>query len=351
MTIWGGFNGHMRVGLDIWTDGYDTWTPSINVYVQVSVQCDSTWNFDDNQQVNLGGSVGGSWAFHNGLQKNGLLVLGTAVIPGQGQNYGGGPTYTFHAELVGNYLGPVSVVDANFTLPARPIRPPSQTYPPDFHEITATRANATWRAPDDGGGAGLDYSWFQLGLTNFGNLVSDWQMPGWSGRSLSGLAPATVYFGRAAAHTAGGWGAFSGVSAFTTAPYQPAVPWLSDINPDSVIVHLGAPGDPDGPANYHLQWTTDPNWNSLNGGGEVFGGWTTAVKVTGLNPASKYYFRVRANPGTGWGVFSGTGSATTLSGAKVLVNGQWVNGVAYVRSNGAWVLAKVWKRSNGAWVL
>lgn len=349
MTVWGG-NGTLRVGLNIFTDGYDTWTPSINVYIDVYVGSDN-YDYGDDQHIELSGSIGQGFDFHNSLPytPGATQYVGRATIGGQGQSYGGGPTYNFHAQLSKAFNGAAPAVDASFTLPARPIRPPSQTYPPYANNIAATTASIYWGAPDDLGGSGLDYSWLQVGTSNFGNLIYDNQQPGWNGRSLGGLAPATTYFMRAVAHNAAGWGAWSGVSSFLTGVYQPPAPTISAINPDNLTVGLTPPNDAAGPKMFHLQWSRSSSFASVEG--DVTTTWATSYKVTGLLPATTYYFRVQANPSTGWGYYSGTSSSTTLSGAKVLVNGNWVNAVAYVRSGGTWKLAKVYKRANGAWVI
>lgn len=350
MTIvWGGFTNHLRIGIDCWTDGYDTYTPTINVYVDVYVQCDSSFNFDDSQTAVLSGNASGSWTFQNTLQANQSVFVGRAVIGGQGQSYGGGPTYSFSAVLNGVYLGAGPSVGRTFDLPPRPIRAPNQPGAPAVNAgPTATTVGITYASPTDVGGSGLDYSWLQVGTSNFGGVFYDNQTPGWVGRSLTGLAPNITYYARAAAHNAAGWGPFSGVGSFTTTSYAVATPTLSNINPDSLTVTWAAPSDPAGPSSYELQYATDAGFTSPT---TLSGGWATSRTVTGLTPATAYYFRVRANPGTGWGAYSPAATTSTLSGAKVRVAGAWVNGVARVRVGGAWVLVKVNKRVSGSWVL
>lgn len=358
MTTWGAYSTNVyagdvtntRVGIDVHTDAINAGTTAVNVYVDVYV---GSYNYDygDNQHIDLSGSVGAAFDFRNDLPRapGATKYIGRAIIGGQGQSYGGGPQYYFKAQLSGAFNGAAPWVETWFTLPARPIRPPSQTYPPYANSIGATTASIGWGAPDDHGGSGLDYSWLQVGKTNFGNLIYDNQSPGWNGRNLGGLAPATTYFMRAAAHNAAGWGAWSGVSSFLTGVYQPPAPTFSAINPDNLTVGLTKPNDAAAPTNFHLQWSRNSNFATVDG--EVTAAWASSYRVTGLLPATTYSFRTQANPGTGWGYYSATTTATTLSGAKVLVNGQWVNAVAYVRSGGTWVLAKVYKRANGAWVI
>lgn len=357
MTIvWGGFAGHMRVGIDCRTDPYDANTPAINVYVDVYVQCDSTWNFDDNQHVDLSGSVGGAWDFHNGLQANQSLLLGTAVIAGQGQSYGGGPTYNFTAVLSGNYLGVNSSVARSFTLPARPARPPSAPGAPVANAgLTATTAGVNYAPPSDIGGAGLDYSWLQVAKTSdvgaawsAGQLLYDNQTPGWVGRNLTGLAPGTTYYARAAAHNAAGWSPFSAVGSFTTAAF-PGAPSVS-VGPDTATVTWAALPAGDTATGYQVQYALDAGFTS---GVQTITStsWGTSRTLTGLTPATTYYVRVRTNTASGYGAWSPATSTQTLSGAKVRSGGSWVNAPAYARVGGQWKLAKVYKRVGGAWVL
>lgn len=46
--------------------------------------------------------------------------------------------------------------------------------------------------------------------------------------------------------------------------------------------------------------------------------------LTGLTPASRYYFRARGRNAVGWGAWSSIGSGVTASGAYASINGVWV---------------------------
>lgn len=351
MTIWGAFRGHQRLGLDIWTDPIGAGTTQTNVYVQVTLQVDDIWDFADNQVVVLSGSASGSWAFFNNMQPNQSRVFGPVTIANQGLSVGGGPTYNFHAELQGGYLNDNCFVDASYTLPARPIYPPSAPGAPTYSSIEGTRATVGWGLPADQGGQYPNYTWLQVGLSNFGNLVYDNQSPGWNGRSLSGLMPNTRYYARVAAHNDAGWGAWSGVSSFTTGPYLiTGAPTLSGVEPNKLTTAWGGPNDPVGPARYQLQLATDSGFATVvHDSGQQ--NWATSRAITDLAQATWYYVRVRASAGNGWGSWSPTASVQTLAGVKVQVDGQWVDSIAYVRVDGAWVMANVHKRVDGAWVI
>lgn len=436
---WAG-NSTLRIGVNIFTDGYDTWTPSINVYCDIYVGSDN-YDYGDNQTITLSGSVGGTFNFFNDLPKapGAVKYVGRAQINGQGQSYGGGPTYTFSLRLTGAFNGQSPSGTWYFTLPPRPIRPPSPPGAPSAGSITGTGASITWGAPSDVGGSGLDYSWLQVGLTNFGSLIYDNQTPGWSGRTLTGLAPGTTYYMRAAAHNAAGWSGMSGVSSFVTNAFQVPLP-TGSFTASNATITWKAPGVGPAPTGYELQHATN---SSFTGATTLSGGWATSRTISGLVPGTAYWFRVRANSGSGWGAWSsaitqttssyqlaapsvvvqavtadlswsnpptsdaptrydiqvaqdanftaslqtissttwansrtvtglkpgtqhwfrvraGTASGMgayspatsvkTLSGAKIRVNGAWVDAIAYARVGGVWKQVLVQKRVGGAWV-
>jgi len=348
VTTWGG-NSTLRVGLNVFTDGYDTFTPSINVYVDVYVGSDN-YNYSDAQHIQLSGSISQGFDFTNTLPSapGATQYVGRATITGQAQSYGGGPTYTFTAQLSGAYNGAAPSVTVGFTLPPRPTRAPNAPGAPSYSSIAGTSAVASWTNSTDLGGGSADLWALHVATdAGFSSIVYNTAQANLS-RAVTPLAPGTTYYGRAFTHTADGYGPASGTTSFSTGTYQVPPPTLSNINPDSLTVNWTAPSDPAAPSSYELQYATSAAFTSPT---TLSGTWATSRAITGLTPATTYYFRVRANPGTGWGAYSPTASTATLSGAKVYVGGQWVNGVAYARVAGAWVLAKVNKRVSGSWVL
>lgn len=217
MTIWGGFTNHLRIGADIWTDGYDTHTPSINVYVTWYVQCDSSWNFNDSQTLVMTGPQGDQWTFQNTLQANQIRTIGTHTISGQGQSYGGGPVYNFASNLQGVYLGAGPSFSYNWALPARPIRPPAPpAWNPIFQNITATSFYCQWGGTPDNGGSSPDADWLQLATdSGFGNITYS-NIGGGYARQVNGLVPGKTYYARAAIHNAAGWSGWSGTTSSKT---------------------------------------------------------------------------------------------------------------------------------------
>lgn len=347
MTVWGGYNNHLRVGLDLWTDAIDHNTTAVTMYAQVSVNVDSTWSFNDSQDVHLyvNGGLDSQWTFQDTMGKNGTTTFLKTWT--EYPSYGGGPSWTFSADVTGNYLGGTSTVSMGYTLPARPIAAPSPPGAPSFSGITATATNVGWGYPADDGGSGVDYTWLQVATANWANVIYDNQSPGWNGRTVTGLAPNTTYYGHTAAHNPAGWSGWSGVSSFATNPYQLSAPTWSNIGPTTATLTWGNPPTSDAATQYNVQIATDSGFTAIVK--DVTAAWTTSYSATGLQPNVKYYSRVRASTSTGWGAWSASSNATTLSGAKVMRGGTWVDAPAYIYRNGAWVVATVYKGRGGTW--
>lgn len=352
MTTWSGFTNHLAIGYDVWTDGYDSYTPSINVYVQISVKCDPSFNFNDSETVVLSGSRAASWTFQNTLQANGVVAVGAVSIDGQGQNYGGGPTYTFHAQLNGVYLGAGPAIDFSYTLPARPTRVPNAPGTPTASAITATTATVAFGGSSDNGGVAIDDTWLRIATdAGFANVV--WQDPVGTAQysfNVAGLTPNTVYYAEDSSHNGNGWGPWSGVGSFTTDPYQLAAPTLTSTAPTAMHVAWGSPPTADTPTGWDLQVATSADFSSIVNTASS-GTWGTSTDITGLSPGANYFVRVRAHTASGNGVFSPASSLKTLTGAKVMRGGTWVDAPAFIYRGGSWVSATVYKSRGGTWNL
>jgi hypothetical protein len=348
VTVWGGFTNHLRIGLDVWTDGYDSYTPSINVYMTWYVQCDSSFNFNDSQTLVMTSPQSNSWTFQNTLGANGYVTFGWTIY-GQGQSYGGGPTYHFGAQLNGVYLGAGPSFGWDWALPAKPIRVTTPPGTPSASGVTANHADFGWAFPGDVGGSNPDYTWLQIGTTNFGNLVYDNQQPGWNGRSLDIFAPGVTYYMRTAAHNGAGWSGWSGTGSFTANSFTAGTPALSNVAATTLTVSWTAPGVSPAPTGYQLQVATDSGFSNVVQ--TLTHGWATSVGLTGLIPGTTYYIRVRALSPNGYGAWSPAVSSKTLSGAKVRQAGAWKDAIAFVRVGGVWKQATVNKRVGGVWKL
>lgn len=217
MTTWSGFVNHLRLGVDIWSDPAVHSTTSVNVYSTWTIQCDPSFNFNDNQTLNMSSPQTDAWSFQNTLQANQTIAF-THTMYGVPISYGGGPTYTFAATLNGVYLGAGPSASVSFTVPTRPITTPSATSTnPIWSNITSTTADVSYGYPRDDGGSTVTWSWLQVATDpSFNTLIYGDQQNLWEGRSLTGLLAGTTYYSRVAAGNAAGWGPWSGTTVSST---------------------------------------------------------------------------------------------------------------------------------------
>ena len=347
MTWYGGWVNHLRLAADVWTDGYDSYTPSINVYIRWYVQCDSTWNFNDNQALVMTAPQTNTWNFTNNLQQNQQYSFDWALY-GQGQSYSGGPTYTFAARVDGVYLGAGPSLSFTWSLPPRPIRPPG---PPSSNPvvsfITGTTAWVSWGGTTDPDGATPDYDELQVATdTNFYSLVYDTAQTG-SARTATNLVPDTTYYARARIHNAAGWSTWSGTGSFSTVQYQMAAPTVT-AGVDTATLLWAAPSSSPAPSGYQIQTADDDDF-TVNVQTLTRAYWVTTEMLTGLSPSHAYRVRMRAYTPGGYGVWSPTALIETLSAVRIKIGGTWTNCLAYVRKDAAWQQSTIHKRANGAW--
>lgn len=165
--------------------------------------------------------------------------------------------------------------------------------------------------------------------------------------SITGLTPGASYYFYARTHNRWGY-----------SPYGPRLPvtMLDEPDPPGIvsfknITQIGVTvtfvdGDTNGTAitgrqvGYSLSSTGDPT---------TIVAYSGATAVTGLKPATKYYFRSRTKNSVGWSTWGAASSFTTLSGVRINVNGVWKNAVPYVKVGGVWKLVRPWGRQYGYW--
>lgn len=71
--------------------------------------------------------------------------------------------------------------------------------------------------------------------------------------------------------------------------------------------------------------------------------------VTGLKPATWYYFWARGRNSKGWGPWSVRMARRTDAGARVKLGSSWKEAIPMVKYNGKWVVAEAWVKSGGVW--
>jgi hypothetical protein len=71
--------------------------------------------------------------------------------------------------------------------------------------------------------------------------------------------------------------------------------------------------------------------------------------ISGLKPATTYYFWARGRNKVGWGPWSVRTSRRTPAGARVKIGATWKEAIPYVRVKGKWVIAQPYVRVSGIW--
>ena len=165
--------------------------------------------------------------------------------------------------------------------------------------------------------------------------------------TVSGLTPGTVYYFWAREHNTAGWSAWSGRASATTLRVSdaPSNPVISDITQLSVVATFSPPPSNGGATvtGYQIGYSTNST------GPTTLISASSPQTITGLSPATTYFFWVRAQNSVGWSSWSGSTMAKTIAGAFVKVGTVWKEAIPYVRVSGVWKVARPWARIAGVW--
>lgn len=351
---WGGTAGHMQVGIDVRTSGYDWTTTHITVWVDYYVRT-IAWGADDDQVLNVytNGALQASWGYHmdSGSGQTTQKFIGTITHGGQPISYGGGPTLTFLGQMSGSNLGGNPGNQINWAMPPRPAGPPT---PPGvwISNVGATDAILNVSASADQRGSAV-YRYAQEIRTWPGDVLHSAWDGGTRYASPPGLTRATSYYGRSIAFNGAGnsgWAATAPFTTLSTAPSAPQAFAHGLEGPSDVPLSWTAPADNGGQAvtGYTIQASTDPAF----GGTPLtqVEGNVLAATMVGLTPGLLYNFRVRARNSVGDGAWSTPIQGTTLATNTVKVPGVgWVPVRAWGRIPGlGWRTLTVWKRPAGS---
>jgi hypothetical protein len=316
-TTWGGWSGHMRVGIDAYTSAIVSGTTSVTMTIDFWIQIDSTWNFGDAQTLNIGGPGATSVNFTNNLGPNQTLKVATLTFPGQTLSYGGGPSWTWSGTISGHYQGATPTHSRTYTLPARIPQVPNQ---PGLtvSSVTADAATFTISVPNSNGATIDDYD-IQID-TNSSFSSVDWTLDG--NGTKTGLAPATTYYARARAHHSVGYSAWSTTRSFTTGAEPPTVPQsfvlVGSAGQTTASIDWTYPANDGGSAveDYDVQVATNSGFTT---GLQTFTSTNSSYDFTGLTPGTQYWTRVRATNGVGSSPYTSSLTFTTLAGTPVII--------------------------------
>lgn len=123
---------------------------------------------------------------------------------------------------------------------------------------------------------------------------------------------------------------------------------VANIGPTSFVGDItGVNGNGGGLTNAQVGYNTSP---SDTGAIYKARGSYGDVTVTGANPGTLYYFKMRVQNNTwGWGPWTSWKSFNTLPAVYVRVNGVWKNALPYVKVAGVWRQATRYVKHNGVW--
>jgi hypothetical protein len=272
-------------------------------------------------------------------------------------------TVAVDGHLVG-YSGAYSALSSVgiATLPRIP-KPPSAPGAPSLSlqagsGPSSRTVNASWSAPSDNGGSSI--TGYNLQVATDSGFTANVSTYALTSASMSITLPAysTAYYFRAQAKNSIGTGPFGSSANITTGADVPAAPTIgamSAVGPVSAAVSWSAPSTNNGSAltGYDVQWAADSGFTT-GVVTQAVGTSASPYTLTGLNPATTYYVRVRAKNSIGASAWSGSLSFLTLPSVHVPNAGltAWVDAIVYIESGGAWVPVQIKTPSTDgtAWV-
>lgn len=306
----------MRVGIDI---SYGTVTSTVDVTIDYWIE--NTQTFSDNQTLNYDSGSGTDSTFnYTNNHGSGQYLIKTVTRSNLTTSYSGGPTYSATAEITGAYDGSNPSKTRSYTLPARPAAVPGVPGL-SITNVLSTSGQVYLSAPASNGST-IDQYQIEI-ATNVG-FTTGYQLANNSNNNFTGLSPATTYYTRARAHNGVGWGSYTGTYSFTTGATVPGAPTAignNTVTQSTANVTWTAPGADGGSAiyGYEIQTATDAGF-TVNVALVSDPDGVSPYALSGLNPATLYYARVRALNGVGAGAFGTATSFTTLTGTPSITS-------------------------------
>lgn len=302
------------------------------VYFYIRAGGSSTWVGSATYSWTMNGSGSGTWSYNDGGDYK--LIRSATVSTDQTVTFAIGATGT------SGLGGPTSFsVFIN-----RSSTPNAPTIP----VITSLTSTGWIAAFTDGANNGAAIDSRQLGYSSSPGTASYPAVIIASDGStqFSGFQAGSTYYVWARTHNSQGYSPWSGRRTVVTHRIPDA--------PDPVLLSL------------ITQSTMRTAFNGNGNGGTAVTQWqlgygtsstapqisvtsTGTLDISGLLPATTYYFWARGLNSVGWGPYSARTSARTVGGARVLVGGVWKEAIPYVRVGGIWKVAQPWGKIAGVW--
>jgi len=311
----------------------DKWSPGSGDYnVEFWLNSNNSVTYD--HELPWSYSVVGGSSSGNANYNAGAGWLRVAVA-----NHWGSGNVTFHIGATGTsgFGGPT-----DFTVWLNRATVPPATSSVTLSSITSTSMVTQFSGNGDGGSAitewqltyGTDPNTGQTLVASSGTLT------------VTGLTPGTVYYFWARGVNAMGAGPWSARSTATTlrVPDATSSPVISDITQITCVATFTANGDGGAAITaYQVGYGTSSSAPLTTVDGD------SPKAITGLLPATTYYFWARALNSVGWGPWSESSTARTIAGARIKDGTVWREAVPYVRAGGVWKLARTWGKVGGIW--
>lgn len=222
--------------------------------------------------------------------------------------------------------------------------------------LQATTMTIGFPAPDDDGGSSIDsYSIHVSKSSSFSTLSDSRRIsPGdRANQTFTGLDPVTTYYIRHRANNGVGSSNWSATLAVTTKVGPASAPRslsITDPGPSDLKLNWLAPSDDGGGS--ISQYTIQRADNSSFSQGLVtytVNGSTLSRVISGLDPSTTYYFRVKATNAWGDGPWSSAISGMTVSGAYVSINNSWKGAGVFVSDGTTWEPATIAVSDGTVW--
>lgn len=317
---WSATSGRMKVGIDVNFSSVNSGSTSVTVTVDYYIQV-VNWRYDDNQSLNYVWHGQSGWQRHDFRNSQGSTATHTikllTKVYTQGISHTSSQTHEAKANISGAYDGSAPSLTRRYTLPRRPASVPDA--PRTDIDSVASNTMRSRTIQGSNNGSGVVEAQQQLStVSNFSSIAQAW---GGSVRDWPNLSPATRYYARSRVRNGVGWSSWGPSDSAVTGASRPSAPvWVNNdtVGQDSARITFGAPSTDGGSgiSRYQIQRSTNSGFTAGIVTIEYPG---SPTPLSGLEPGTDYWVRVRAVNGVGAGPWSPVTSFTTLLGTPTII--------------------------------